>query len=73
MKEYIVYKCKICNKHTILLGEEVNHSENESKYITCGHDGRHKRLIVTGAYDSLKECMNERSYRRDRGSLKQKR
>lgn len=71
MKEYIVYKCKKCGKHTILLGEEVTHSENESKYITCGHDGRHKRLIVTGAYDSIKECMQHSSYKRGKGSIKQ--
>lgn len=71
MKEYIVYKCKICGKHTILLGEEVTHSENESKYITCGHDGRHKRLIVTGAYDSIKEVMDNHVYVKEGRRMRQ--
>ena len=71
MKRYIVYRCKICNKHTILIREEVTHSEKESQYLTCGHDGRHKKLIVVGAYDNIKECMDRRHYKRIRGRLRQ--
>ena len=72
MKKYIVYRCKVCNKHTILLGEEVTHSEKESKYITCGHDGRHKKLVVAGAYDNLKECMDNHRYVKVAGRIRQR-
>ncbi|CAK7056186.1 hypothetical protein [Tissierella sp.] len=70
-KEYIIYKCLVCNRSFILLGEEVKHDENESKYITCPYHGKHRKIIVTGAHDSIKECMKERSYKRDKGKIKQ--
>lgn len=57
---YIVYRCKVCGKHTVLFSNEVTHSEQESIYITCGHNGRHKNICVVGKYDNLKECMNQR-------------
>lgn len=66
-KEYTSYKCISCNKTFILPTEEVD----KNKYLTCPHDGRHKKIIVTGAYDSVKECMKERSYKRDKGKMKQ--
>ena len=70
-KEYIVYKCLNCNRSFILLASEISHSETESKYITCPYHGKHRKIIVTGAYDGIKECMQERSYKRDRGKMKQ--
>lgn len=70
-KDYIVYKCLNCNRSFILLASEVKHDENEDKYITCPFHGKHKKIIVTGAYDSIKECMAERSYKRDKGKMKQ--
>ncbi|WP_312906831.1 hypothetical protein [Tissierella praeacuta] len=70
MKEYIVYRCKICGKSFILLSEEVKFNEKQGNYISCPFKG-HKNIVVTGAYDSIKECMQERSYRRDRGKMKQ--
>lgn len=71
MKRYIVYRCKICNKHTILIKEEVTHSEKESQYLTCGHNGRHKNLIVVGAYDNIEECMDNHYYIRVYGRVHQ--
>lgn len=63
---YIMYRCQVCNKITILLYEEVSHSEKESIYITCGHNGKHKDLRVVGKYDNLRECMEkQRIYKRD--------
>lgn len=72
MKRYVVYRCKICNKHTILINAEVNHSERAGRYMTCGHDGRHRSLVVTGAYDNLKECMDNHSYVKVAGRVRQR-
>lgn len=68
---YIAYKCKICGKSFILLTDEVKHSELESKYITCPFNGKHKNIIVCGRYEDLKECMDTRVYKRDKGKIKQ--
>lgn len=69
---YIMYRCETCNKMTILLSEEVTHSEKESIYITCGHNGKHKRLRVVGRYDNLKECMEkQRTYIRKNRTVHQ--
>ncbi|MDR7856321.1 hypothetical protein [Tissierella sp.] len=70
MKEYITYRCKICGCSFILLAEETKHNEDKGNYISCPFKG-HKNIVVTGAYDSVKECMQERSYKRERGSIKQ--
>lgn len=70
MKEYIVYKCKICKSTFILLAHEAKHNEDRGNYLSCPFKG-HRDIIVTGAYDDLKECMQERSYKRDKGKVKQ--
>ena len=74
MRRYVIYKCKECKKHTILIRDEVDHSEKAGVYMTCGHDGRHRDLVVTGAYDNIEECMEEaNTYRRVRGRVRQER
>ncbi|MEY8415315.1 hypothetical protein AAK964_03370 [Tissierella praeacuta] len=70
-KEYIVYKCLNCNRSFILLASEVKYNENESKYITCPYHGKHRKIIVTGAYDSVKECMDSSVYVRDGRRMRQ--
>ncbi|MGJ0848335.1 hypothetical protein ACR77J_16715 [Tissierella praeacuta] len=70
-KEYIVYKCLNCNRSFILLASEVKYNENESKYITCPYHGKHRKIIVTGAYDSIKECMDSSVYVRDGRRMRQ--
>ncbi|WP_353096328.1 hypothetical protein [Tissierella praeacuta] len=70
MKEYVVYRCKICGCNFILPIEHVKYNEKLGNYISCPFKG-HKNIIVTGAYDSIKECMKERSYKRDKGKMKQ--
>lgn len=70
MMEYIVYKCRICNKIFILLADETKHNESKGNYLSCPFKG-HEDIVVTGAYENLKECMQERSYKRDRGKMKQ--
>ena len=60
-EECIVYRCKECGKHTILFKAEVTHSERESRYLTCGHNGKHKLgMIVCKKYDNLKECREQK-------------
>lgn len=73
MKDYIVYKCNTCNKHFILFKNEVKHSEAESKYITCPFHGKHKSIIVCGAYEDIKGCMSHDSFKKESGRVKQKR
>ena len=53
-KEYIVYKCLNCNRSFILLASEVRNDNSRDKYITAAFHGKHRKIIVTGAYDSLK-------------------
>lgn len=38
---------------------------------TCENDGRHRKLIVVGAYDSVKECMDNHVYARERIRIRQ--
>ena len=61
MEEIIVYRCKVCHKHTMLFESEVTHTEMESRYLTCGHNGQHKLgMIVCKKYDNLKECREQK-------------
>jgi len=70
MKEYIVYKCLVCGCIFILPSDHVKYNENEGNYITCPFRG-HKQIVVSGAYDSLKECMEHSHYKRDHRAIKQ--
>ena len=70
MKEYIIYKCKTCNKTFILLAEEVKFNENQGNYISCPYRG-HKNIIVTGAYDSIKEVMDNHVFVREGRRMRQ--
>lgn len=72
---YIIYRCKTCHKHFILMTNEVEHSEKESRYITCPYFGRHKDITVVGRidrYGEIKKCMEERSYKKVSGAIRQK-
>lgn len=54
--QYIVYKCNVCYKHFILFAEEVTHSEEEARYITCPFNGKHHNISVVGTDESVKDC-----------------
>lgn len=71
MKEYIIYKCKICGCEFILPKQYVRLNENKGNYIACPYRG-HKNIVVTGAYDSIKEVMDHSSYKRENRRIKQK-
>jgi len=68
---YILYKCKRCKKHFILLTEEVKFSEEESNYITCPYFGKHKDIIVCGKFEDLKEVMDNSVYVREGRRMRQ--
>lgn len=68
---YIVYRCRDCRKHFILLTDEVKYSEKESRYITCPYHGRHNQIEVCGRYDNLKECMDNHVYVREGRRMRQ--
>lgn len=70
---YIIYKCLTCNKIFILMTNDVDHSERESRYISCPYFGKHKNIIVCGKFDSIKEVMeDQRMYEKRKGRVRQK-
>lgn len=72
---YIIYRCRICHKHFILMTNEVQHSERESNFITCPYHGKHKRISVIGKidrYGEIKKCMDYRSYYKEDRKIKQR-
>lgn len=69
---YVIYKCKICGKHFILMTNEIKYSEEESKYITCPYHGKHKNIIVVGKYEGIKECMKYDGFKRVNGRMQRR-
>jgi len=68
-RNYIVYKCIDCEAVFIIPSECINHSNN---YVTCPMHGKHKHIIVIGAYDSAQECMSAHKYKRNsHGAIEQ--
>ncbi|OPJ58446.1 hypothetical protein [Clostridium oryzae] len=66
---YTSYRCGVCSNEFILLSEEMDKMRKE-RYITCPYCNSKKvqKIKVT---DNLKECMNERVYKRIGGAIKQ--
>lgn len=69
-KEYIVYKCKICGCEFILPKQYVRLNEDKGNYIACPYRG-HKNIIVTGAFDSVKEAMDNHVWVREKRRMGQ--
>lgn len=73
MSDLIQYTCKDCKRTFFLIEDEVTYSEQESRYITCPYDGRHKSITVSDRYGSLKElkeCMEDgQVFKRIRGRM----
>lgn len=61
MRNYLVYKCKSCGVEFIIHKDYIDTNRN---YLTCPLHGKHKNIIVIGAYDDLEECMKHDKYRR---------
>jgi DNA-directed RNA polymerase subunit RPC12/RpoP len=66
---YTSYECRSCKNQTILLSEEVDKMA-KGRYLACPYCNS-KRLTKIKATDDLKQCMNERSYRRVSRALRQ--
>ncbi|EJE7236591.1 hypothetical protein M5L40_003608 [Clostridium botulinum] len=65
---YISYKCCSCKHEFVLLNEDV---KDMIGYLVCPYCSS-KRVRRERVADNLKECMNERSYRRIKGALRQR-
>ncbi|WP_125153114.1 hypothetical protein [Clostridium rectalis] len=65
---YSSFVCKICKKEFILLTEEV---ETLKGYLVCPYCSS-RRVKKEKIADNLKECMQQRSYKRIKGALRQK-
>ena len=65
---YTVIKCKTCTLEFVLLSEDLKKMP-DNRYLVCPYCNS-KRVKVTKANDSLKECMKENSYKRVHGSLR---
>jgi DNA-directed RNA polymerase subunit RPC12/RpoP len=69
---YTSYSCKVCKREFVLLTEEIE-SMSKDRYIACPYCNS-KHIKKQKIADNLKECMSERSYRRNRhGALEQRR
>lgn len=66
MGMYKSYVCEKCKKTSILLKEEIA----KGRYLVCPHCSS-KNIRTIKETDNLKECMNERYYKRQHGALRQ--
>jgi DNA-directed RNA polymerase subunit RPC12/RpoP len=69
LKIYTSYKCRSCSNEFILLSDEVD-KMNKGRYIACPYCNS-KRILKVKDTDDLRECMNERAYKRDHGAIVQ--
>jgi len=70
MKEYVIYRCKICGCEFILPKQYVRINDNKGNYISCPYRG-HRKVSVVGSYDSIKECMDNHVYVREGRRMRQ--
>ena len=66
MGMYKTYICTNCKKQMILLKEEIS----PRGYLKCPHCSCRK-IKGLSETDNLKECMNERHYKRQKGYIRQ--
>lgn len=67
---YVSYICKRCGTEMIIPAYQLKAMEDKDRYISCPFG--HRDLELTDRYDSLKECMQHDSYKRDNGKVKQR-
>ncbi|WP_238884490.1 hypothetical protein [Clostridium sp. YIM B02551] len=70
--EYTAMKCKSCKKEFVVVTEDHEANKREGKYTSCCYCGS-KRIIKEKETDSIKECMKERSYFRNKNGAIQQR
>ncbi|MBX4266557.1 hypothetical protein [Clostridium estertheticum] len=66
---YTSYKCKTCKLEFVLLSEDVAKMAKD-RFLACPYCNS-KRVTIDKATDSVRECMQESSYRRRNGVIKQ--
>lgn len=59
MREYIVYRCKICGCNFAVERSYIKHAEQEYRYLTCPLHGKHRDINVISRME-LKSLMEER-------------
>ncbi|MBO0555690.1 hypothetical protein EXQ41_06445 [Clostridium botulinum] len=64
---YISYKCCSCRHEFVLLNEDVKCMRG---YLVCPYCSSRK-VKKENIADNLKECMQERTYKRIKGALRQ--
>lgn len=68
---YQAYECLICKTVFIIPIEDVERMQEKGKYIACNFG--HKKVKKLGKYNNILECMQQYSYARENGRMKQKR
>jgi DNA-directed RNA polymerase subunit RPC12/RpoP len=68
---YAAHKCRTCGREFVLLSEDINVMAKD-RYLVCPYCNS-KRVGVDKVSDSVKDCMNEHSYKRCKGAIQQKR
>jgi len=68
---YTSYKCTSCKNEFVLLSEDIR-KMTKDRYLVCPYCNS-KRVVVGKVTDSLRECMQESSYRRYKGAITQRR
>lgn len=71
LDNYILYKCQNCNSEVILITDSLINANKNNRYVTCNYCSS-KKLRLEGKYNSLKQCMEERSYKRIHGAIRQR-
>lgn len=66
---YISYRCRTCKKEFVLLSEDVENMAKD-RYLTCPYYNS-QRINKENAADDLRDCMKERSYKREHGAIRQ--
>ena len=68
---YSAFRCRTCKKEFVILSEDVD-SMGKDRYLACPYCSS-RRLSKQRMTDSLRECMKERSYKRNmHGALEQR-
>lgn len=67
---YQMFKCKKCGTEMIIPTYQLNAMEDTGRYIACPFG--HQHLEIIDRYDSLKECMQHDSYKKEGGKVKQR-
>lgn len=66
---YKAYRCKKCRTVFIIPADDINRIERQGRYIACPFG--HKEIAEEDKYDSLRECMDNHVYVREKGRMRQ--